>query len=206
MSQRDDVPVGEVAAHEVISPHERRRLGGRALLGVAAVVAIGLVAALLAWLLIGGSDDESSAVAPTAPSASVPAIASLDDLRTLADSGDTFYWAGVRGGTRIELAVTDGTVFIRYLPPGQPAGTSAPVLTVATYPRANAFEEVSNVAEGENVNTIDLPRGGLAVVDETAGTNVHLAYPDQPYQAEVYSPQVGLARALVENGTIRPFS
>jgi hypothetical protein len=206
MSQRDDAPVGDVAAHDADAPRERRRLGGPALLGVAAVVAIGIAAGVLAWLLIGGSDDESSTSAPTAPSAAVPQIASLDDLRALADSGDTFYWAGVRSGTRIELTATDGTVFIRYLPPGQPASTSAPVLTVATYPRANAFEEVSNVSEGENVTTIDLPRGGLAVVDETGGTNVHLAYPDEPYQAEVYSPQVGLARTLVENGTIRPFS
>jgi hypothetical protein len=206
VSQRDDVPVGDVAAHDADAPRERRLLGGRAYLGVAAVVAIGIAAGLLAWFLVGRSDDDSTSAAPTAPSAGVPEIASLDDLRALADSGDTFYWAGVRSGTRIELTATDGTVFIRYLLPGQPAGTSAPVLTVATYPRANAFEEVSNVAEGENVTTIDLPRGGLAVVDETGGTNVHLAYPDAPYQAEVYSPRVGEARALVENGTIRPFS
>jgi hypothetical protein len=43
-------------------------------------------------------------------------------------------------------------------------------------------------------------------VDETSGTNVHLAYPDQPYQVEVYSPRVGEARSVVANGTIRPFS
>ena len=205
MSQPQDAPVGDVAQHDD-SARKRRRPGGPALLGIGAIVAVGLAAALLAWLLIDRSDDEAPAAAPTAPSAGVPEIASLDDLRALADSGETFYWAGVRTGTRIELTVTDGTVFIRYLPPDQPAGTGEPVLTVATYPRANGFEEVSKAGEGENVTTIELPLGGLAVVDNTTGTNVHLAYPDQPYQAEVYSPRAGLARTLIENGTIRPFS
>ena len=205
MSQPDDVQAGDVARRDA-SGSERRRPGGPALLGIAAIIAIGLAAALVAWLLIDRSDDETSTATPPAQPAGVPEIASLDDLRALADSGETFYWAGVRGGTRIELTATDGTVFIRYLPPDQPAGSGEPVLTVATYPRANGFEEVSNAAEGENVEKIDLPSGGLAVVDETTGTNVHLAYPDKPFQAEVYSPRTDLARTLVENGAIRPFS
>ncbi len=41
---------------------------------------------------------------------------------------------------------------------------------------------------------------------ETRGTNVHLAYPDQPYQVEVYSPRVGEALRLVGNGTVKPYS
>ena len=109
-----------------------------------------------------------TSAAPTAPSAAVPEIASLADLRALADSGETFYWAGVRSGTRIELAASDGTVFIRYLPPGEPAGSTAPALTVATYPRANAFDEVSRAAEDEDATQLELPRGGLAVAARRA--------------------------------------
>ena len=135
-----------------------------------------------------------------------PEIASLADLRALADSGETFYWAGVRSGTQIELAASDGTVFIRYLPPGEPAGSTAPALTVATYPRANAFDEVSRAAEDADATQLELPRGGLAVAGGTGGTNVHLAYPGQPYQVEVYSPRVGEALRLVANGTVRPYS
>ena len=65
---------------------------------------------------------------------------------------------------------------------------------------------MSRAAEGENATKLDLPGGGVASVDGTTGTNVHLAYPDEPYQVEVYAPQPGLARSLVENGTIRAFS
>jgi hypothetical protein len=201
MSQPDDVAVGDDALH----PDKRRRRR-RQLLGIVMVVCIALLAGFLAWLLLVRGDDDSSNAAPATPPAAVPEIASVARLRALADSGETFYWAGTRSGTRIELTVTDGTVFVRYLPVGEEAGSSSPALTVATYPRANGFDEVSRAAEGENVSTIELPRGGLAVVDETTGTNVHLAYPDQPYQAEVYSPQAGLARTLVANGTVRTFS
>lgn len=200
MSQPHDTPVGAAADDADAKSGGRRRV----ILGVGVIVWVGILAALLAWLLIVRPGDDSEA-APVSPPG-VPAVASVADLRALSDSGETFYWAGTRAGTRIELTATDGTVFVRYLPQGEPAGSSAPALTVATYPRANGFAEVSRAARAENVATIDLPEGGLAVVDESTGTNVHLAYPDQPYQAEVYSPKAGLARTLVENGTIRPFS
>jgi hypothetical protein len=59
----------------------------------------------------------------------------------LRDAGETFYWAGVQTGMRIELTAPDGTVFIRYLPSGEQAGSAAPALTVATYPRSNGFED-----------------------------------------------------------------
>jgi hypothetical protein len=173
---------------------------------VSAVAAVGLGAAFLAWFLIVRPSDDGRGAAPPAPSAVVPKIASLADLRALADSGETFYWAGVRAGMRIELTAPDGTVFIRYLPSGEQAGSAAPALTVATYPRSNGFEEVSRAAEGEDVTKLELSRGGLAVVDETNGTNVHLAYPGQPYQVEVYAPRVGEARRLVANGTVRLYS
>lgn len=171
-----------------------------------AVVAVGLAVAFLTWFFIVRTNDDETSAAPTAPSTAVPEIASLADLLALADSNETFYWAGVRSGTRIELTAPDGTVFIRYLPPGEPAGSTAPALTVATYRRSNAFDEVSRAAEGEDVTKLELPRGGLAVVDKAPSTHVHLAYPDQPYQVEVYSPQVGEALRLVANGTVRPYS
>ena len=198
----DDVPVGDVAAHDAPATSSR----WRALFRVSAVVAAGLVAAFLAWFFVVRTNDDETSAAPTPPSTAVPEIASLADLRALADSGETFYWAGVRSETQIELTASDGTVFIRYLPAGEPAGSTAPTLTVATYPRSNAFDEVSRAAEGDDASKLELPRGGLAVVGETRGTNVHLAYPDQPYQVEVYSPLVGEARRLVANGSVRPYS
>ena len=206
MSQPDDVPVGDVAAHDAPATSSGRRFGQRTLLGVSAVVAVGVGAALLAWLLIVRPSDDGTGAAPPLPSTALPEIASLADLRALTDSGQTFYWAGVRTGMRIELTAPDGTVFIRYLPSGEQAGSAAPALTVATYPRSNGFEEVSRAAEGADVTKLELPRGGLAVVDETTGTNVHLAYPGQPYQVEVYSPRVGEARRLVANATVRLYS
>ena len=206
MTGPDDVTVGDAAAHDPNQRSTRGRFGSSTLVWVVAVVAIGIVAGLAGVVLhrsFGRRRDECGSHRAVDGGARdrIPRRPTA-----LADSGETFYWAGVRSGTRIELTAPDGTVFIRYLPPGEPAGSTAPALTVATYPRSNAFDEVSRAAEGENVTKLDLPGGGVASVDETSGTNVHLAYPDQPYQVEVYSPQVGEARNLVANGTIRAFS
>jgi hypothetical protein len=206
MSRPEHVRIGHPAAPGGHGSAGGRRFGRRALVRAGVVVWVGLIAGLLAWLLLVRPNDDAPNAVPVSPSPAVPVIASVADLRALADSGERFYWAGVRGGTKIELTVTDGTVFIRYLPPGEPSGSSTPLLTVATYPRANGFEEVTRASEGGSVTAIDLPRGGLAVVDETTGTNVHLAYPDESYQVEVYAPEAGVARRLVANGTVRAFS
>jgi hypothetical protein len=202
MSQTENHSVGESAASGASSGG--RRFGRGTGLGVGAVVLIGLAAAFFTWFLVVRPEDDTSAV-PFTPATAAPEIATLADLRTLADSGETFYWAGTRSGTRIELTAPDGTVYLRYLPPGESAGSAAPALTVATYPRSDAFEEVRRAAEGEDVTTLDLARGGLAVVDRSSDTNVHLAYPDEPYQIEVYAPEPGLARRLVASGTVRPY-
>jgi hypothetical protein len=116
-----------------------------------------------------------------------------------------FNWVGSRRGTRIELTRTPGgTIFIRYLPPTAHAGDVRPFLTVATYPQAHSFAEVENAAEDRNDRKIELAGGAIAVYDATRPTNVHIAYPAQPYQVEVYAPAPGLARRLVAAGAVRP--
>ena len=102
MSGPDDVTATDAAAHDPNKRSTRGRFGSSTLIGVIVVVAIGIIAGLLAWFFIVRSDDETNA-APTAPATATPEIASLADLTALADSGETFYWAGVRSGTRIEL-------------------------------------------------------------------------------------------------------
>jgi hypothetical protein len=180
----------------------------------AAIVVAGLVVAVVVWVVLDRTNDDSDA-APTTP-VTLPAttppalsgpivepeIASMADLSNLA-SRFPFYWAGRRAGKRVELtSVGDGTVYIRYLPPSARAGSTGAALTVATYPRPNAFAEVSAAAGKQGATKLDLPGGGIAVV---GATNVHLAYADEVYQVEVYSPKPGVARQLVTSGTVVRF-
>ena len=116
-----------------------------------------------------------------------------------------FNWVGSRPRTHIELTRTPGgTIFIRYLPPNAHAGDVRPFLTVATYPRPNSFAEVQTAAKERNDRKIELAGGAIAVYDRNRPTNVHIAYPAQPYQVEVYAPAPGEARRLVAEGAVRP--
>ena len=49
-----------------------------------------------------------------------------------------------------------------------------------------------------------LAGGGIAVYGEDDPTNVHIAYPAQPYQIEVFAPTPGIARRLVASGAVAP--
>ncbi len=186
--------------------------------GIGAVVALALAAGLLAWVLIDRSDDPEPAAAPTtsgpaAPlettpteSVSQPTLQTIAALRAAAEiSPGPIYWAGARAGTRLEVSQTSsGTVFIRYLPNGTAAGSLDPYLTVATYARPNGYAEVQSAAKNEGSTSLELEGGGLAVYDPASPTNVHLAFPDEAYQVEVFAPEEGLALRLVENGKIKP--
>jgi len=181
------------------------------------VVAVALAAAFVAWLVFGRSDSETSTQtfgvttppgnAP-APTVATPAIATPSQLRAdAAGSAVPIYWVGARTRTKIELTrAPGGTVFVRYLPPQARAGDTRAFLTIATYPRANAFVEVQRAARSSKSKTLAVAGGGVAVYDTGRRTNVHIAYPGQPYQIEIFAPQPGAAVQLVESGAVRPVS
>lgn len=183
---------------------------------VGAVLAVGLAVAFVAWLVLERADDETSSVAGTNAPASAattsavaearPAIASVAELRkAAASSAVPVYWVGARDGTRVELTrAPGGTIIVRYLPPKTRAGAAGPFLTIATYRRPNGYREVLTVSKKPSATTIKLAGGGIAVYSTDDTTNLHLAYPGQPYQIEVFAPQRDLARGLVAGGAVRP--
>lgn len=179
---------------------------------VGAVLALALGAGFVAWLLIDGEDKPVAtpsalpATMPPQPAQIVmqPAIRSTAELRaTAATSAIPIFWAGGRPPARLEYSSTsDGSTFVRYLPADAAAGDLEPQLTVATYVRPAGFEEVQSAATKDS-ETIELAEGGIAVYDRASPTNVHLAYPGQPYQVEVFAPTAGLALELVRSGAVR---
>lgn len=197
------------------APRERRGVSGRAGIRLGALLAVGLAAAFVTWVVVGRDDDDAAPiaepvatqpgpVATTAPAAVAlpPSVVTVDELGRLAAVREfPVHWAGPRAGKRIEATShTDGSFFVRYLARGVEAGADLPSLTIATYPRPNAFAEVQRAA-ADGTARLTLAGGGVAVYDST---NVHLAYPGRPYQIEVYSPVEDAARALVASGAIRP--
>jgi hypothetical protein len=183
----------------------------RRVVRIGAAVAVALAAGFIAWLVLGRGDGSEKGVSSTTSSSIVPGAAvarpTITTVRALQTAAATstvpIYWVGARSGTRIELTrAPGGTIFVRYLPPGTRVGDPHAFLTVATYPRPKAYAEVQHAATASKSKTLDLAGGGLAVYDPGHPTNVHLAYPGQPYQIEVYAPRQAVQ--LVASGAVRP--
>jgi hypothetical protein len=132
-----------------------------------------------------------------------PKAASSAALKSLAGSlGHPIYWAGPKKGYTYELNRNpNGSLFIRYLPPGVRVGTKRSYLSVATYPFTDAIAGIRRVATQKGQQTIKVAGGGLAVFNPKIPTDIHLAYPGSNFQVEVFDP-AGKARQIVAAGLI----
>jgi hypothetical protein len=180
-----------------VSDSARRFLRSRSF--ALAVVAVAVVGGVVGWLV--ARDDSSSTSSTVVPVK--PVALSASGLRTLASAvGQPIYWAGPREGYVYELTRTEkNAVYVRYLPPGVDAGAKgAKYFIVATYPFGDALHSLEKVAKGKGVQ---LPGGGLAVVDENYPKSVHLAFPDVDYQVEVFDPSPARALEVATSGEVQ---
>ena len=175
-----------------------------------AAVAVAIAVAFVAWVVVG-RDDSLTTAATTASETTrgrdVVVAATAANLRRLARvTRRPIYWAGPKAGITYELTQSrDGRTYIRYLPRGVAVGDrGGAYLLVATYRIPDAFGAVQRAGAESGAVTFRIPRGGLAVYDRDAETNVYFAYPGSPYQVEVYDPDPRRARRLVASGAIRP--
>jgi hypothetical protein len=172
-------------------------------LRLGALVAIGLAAFFVGWLVMNRGSDT-----PAGPTTGASA-ASESELKSFAESvSHPVYWAGPKEGFTYELTrTTDGRVYVRYLPEGTEVGDpSSRFLTVGTYPRAGAFAELKRAGRAKGAISLKLDRGGLAVFSEAKPTSVYFGYPDARYQVEVYNPSPDEARRLALSGQVVPVS
>ncbi len=170
---------------------------------IGAVIAVVIAVAFIVWLIAkdGGGDggDKSAERAE-------PAAASVRELRALPDAlGHEVYWAGTRPGNTYELTQTrDGSVYIRYLPPGVDVGANEPrYTTVGTYPHADAFKTVQKAARRRGATVERIEGGGLAVRSREHPKSVYFAYPNSDFLLEVFDPSPTRALRLVTSGQVR---
>ena len=170
-------------------------------------VGVGLTAiAAIALVLLLESRDSDSGSGGTGPAPQEPVEVSLERLQDFGKSvGHPVYWAGQRPG-KYELTVdVNGNVFIRYLPEGVQVGSRrTPALTVATYPYAGAYRTLQAAARQPGATVAHTPDRGLVVAAGESPDNVHIAYPRQDIQIEVYDPRAGRALELATAGGIAP--
>lgn len=108
------------------------------------------------------------------------------------------YWSGPQENALYSLVINNNhQVFVRYLPNGKGLDdTSATYRVVATYPQADAFTVTK--AAGNQPNAISFVNGDGAQVfySKTLSGNVYVAYPDVPFEIEVFDPADGVALSM----------
>jgi hypothetical protein len=176
-------------------------------------VGIGVAAAIILALLIGGcggskgtTSTKADGTSPTSPPAQGPVVVSQERLRDLADSVDyPIYWAGPRP-RKYELTVdANANIFIRYLEEGELAGSRKTTsLTIATYRLAKAYRLLKSASRQPGATVGHTPDGGLVVAATGSRDNVHIAYPQRDIQVEVYDPHPGRSLELARAGRIVP--
>ena len=186
-------------------PPRRRRWPA---LRVSAVLAVAAAAFFVAWLALrGGGEARTPAAASAPPPVAQVRAASESELQSLAESlNHPVYWAGAKRNYTYELTrLTDGRIYIRYLPAGVKIGDNRPLfLTIGTYPRKKAFAELERAARGQGAVRAGLPGGGLMVFSAAKPTSVYFGYRRARYQVEVYHPSANTARRLVLSGKVVP--
>jgi hypothetical protein len=173
-----------------------------------AVVALAAAAGIIAWVVIGTEDNSSSTPATTTkgPVATGHAAVGLSasGLRTLARTvKQPIYWDGPKRGYIYELTrLSDGRIYVRYLPPGVKVGDKRGIfLIIVTYPFPGALSAIKKVSNGKG---IEIPGRGLALVDATYPKSVHVAYPGIDYQVEVYDRSPKRSLEVATSGKVQP--
>ena len=180
-----------------------RLLSRRRRAALVAAIVLAVTVGVIAWVVVASRDGSSAAKGPTANPVA-PIRLSASGLSTLARvAGQPIYWAGPRAGYFYELSRTsNGNVYIRYLPRGVKAGANGgKYLVIATYRFPAALAALKKVDDGRG---IQLPGGGLALVDGKTSKSVHLAFPKVNYQVEVYDPSPARALETASSGQVRP--
>jgi hypothetical protein len=182
--------VSEPAGTETVSRAPTRTVRFR----TGAVIAIAVAAGIILWLALRNTSSGSGKAVSAA------------ELQSLATSvGHPVFWLGQQDGDTNELTRrSDGSIIVRYLPPGVGIGAQGQYWSVATYPFPDAFAGIQRALRAGDATPIKLAHGGLAEYANTNANNVHAAYPGYAYQVEVFAPG-GQAVALVQAGRLTSF-
>jgi hypothetical protein len=168
--------------------------------GLAAIVAV----ALVAWLLIDGNDGDESSSAGAVPTEAT--IVSVAALRRAADAESSpIYWAGASAGTELELSgPSPDRTYVRYLTGGAKAGDPRRFLTVGSYRYPDAAAVLQDRSNEPGGILAKAPGDGTVYFDQADPKSVYLAYPNTEVEIEVFAPKFKEALQLVTDGRIVP--
>ena len=165
-----------------------------------AVIALAIGVGLVAWFVLRDNGHSPAAT----PAASNSFAITPKNLGRLAISiKQPIFWLGRKAGYTYEVTRgRRGKIYVRYLPAGVAVGSGKPYLTVATYPFPGAYAALEKQAAAKGAVTAKLADRGIALLDNSYPESVHVAYPNVPYQVEVYDPTSFRSMQLVSAGKV----
>ncbi|MEI8066672.1 MAG: hypothetical protein WCH42_04995 [Actinomycetes bacterium] len=113
------------------------------------------------------------------------------------------YWAGTIANSSYELTITkSGSVYVRYLAAGVTAGSPEASLTIGSYPKTGAFEQLQTWGKAAGALTVK-DKGGALVYRQTATSkNAYFAFKNSALLVEVFSPVPNAAFDLIQSGKV----
>ena len=132
-----------------------------------------------------------------------PRIVTEDELRSFGALNGPVYWAGPQDNAEYELTITDsGTFYLRYLTDGAAVGdTTDRFLSVATYPNIDGYDNLVQAGALDGATSTLTDGGALIVTTTGAPMSTYFSFEGVGFQVEVYSPDAGKSRSLVEDGS-----
>lgn len=118
----------------------------------------------------------------------------------------TAYWVGPVPNAKYSLiSNANGQVFVRYLLDGKGLeDTNATYRVIATYPQTDAFSITKAAGNQPNAISFTNVDGAQVFYSKSYAANVYVAYPDVPYEIEIFDPKDGGALSLATTaGTIQ---
>jgi hypothetical protein len=173
---------------------------------VAVALLVAAVVGLLAWNWYRSNQDDAagSDVVAGSPGAVLIAADQLPGL--VAGYGHSLYWAGPRAGSQYEVTVGAPNFYLRYLPEGEPAGSTNAYTTVGTYEKADAYAGLVAAAKRPGAQSRQLTGGALVVIPADKPTSAYFAFKDRNLLMEVYDPRPGEALRLITSGEVQPIT
>lgn len=176
-------------------PREGNLSSGQVWMLRAAVLAVALLAAVIAWAATGDDDDASPAAAE--PAARVVSEEELVEAGALL--GQPIYWAGPVAATTVELEELEDGVRVKYV--GEDGGET---LTVASYPLPDPAGALRRFAAQPGTVAREAPNGTKVFYAKDAPSSIYFADPAGGVQVEVYAPSPALALKTALSGSVEP--
>jgi len=170
-------------------------------------ILVALVAVLAVATIVFGTFLLTPRDLPTLPlsvaDTSWPRIVTEDELRSFGALNGPVYWAGPRDNVEYELTITDsGTFYVRYLTDGAAVGdTTDRFLSVATYPNIDGYDNLVQAGAQDGATSTLTDGGALIVTTTGAPMSTYFSFEGVGFQVEVYSPDAGESRSIVEDGS-----